>query len=224
MTLKAVLFDFDDTLIDVSASREARAQRAHQRLTAHGVEVRWNAFWRSINDLDEGGFYSKGMVGAIQDLGLAGTALGDECIGFWAFKGTEDLIALSTGCTDCLDELKERYTLGVITNGAEDFQKHKFAYTGLQSYFDLFLPSGEVGVQKPDPRILHIALERLELRPDEAVFIGDHLDLDIICAQRAGVRSIWYNPKRRPHEFPGIIPDATVRHLGELTVAIEMLA
>lgn len=223
MTIKAVLFDLDDTLLDTSSSRLERAQRAHKRLLEHGINVRWSAFWYTINDLDAGGFYSKGMIGAIRELGLTGTDLGDECIGYWAFQGTEDLIALSPGCTDCLESLHGRYQLGVVTNGPEDFQKHKFAYTGLEKYFDLFLPSGAAGVQKPDPRILRMALERLGVLPNEAVFIGDHLDLDVICALDAGVRSIWYNPKFRPHEFPHIIPDATVRRLQDLPNLLEKL-
>ena len=223
MTIKAVLFDFDDTLIDVSASREERALRAYRRLRAEGVNVGWRAFWRSINDLDAGGFYSKGMRGAIQDLGLHATALGNECIGIWFFNGAEDLIALSIGCTDVLDTLRERFRLGIVTNGVADTQRHKFEHSGLQAYFELFLPSGEVGVQKPDPRILHIALDRLGVQADEAVFIGDHLDLDVICALDAGVRSVWYNPGRKPHEFSGIIPDATIRHLSELPAVLERL-
>jgi putative hydrolase of the HAD superfamily len=223
-TIKAVLFDFDDTLIDVTASREERARRAYRRLRAEGVNVSWGAFWRSINDLDEGGFYRRGMEAAVRDLGLHGTALGDECTGFWVFRGAEELLALSTGCTDLLDVLHERYRLGVITNGPSATQRHKFEHTGLQDYFELFLPSGEVGVHKPEPEIFRIALERMQLEPSEAVFVGDHLDLDIIGAQRAGMRGVLYNPGNRRMRDPYITPDAVIRSLDELPGVLEALA
>ncbi len=224
MTLKAVLFDFDDTLIDVSASRQERARRAHTRLREEGIAVSWGAFWHVINELDEGGFYSKGMPGAIRELGLHSTELGQECVGLWFFQGAEDLLAISPGCTAALDVLSARYRLGVVTNGPAETQRHKFDHTGLHDYFELFLPSGEAGVHKPDPQILRIALDRLGLQPHEAVFIGDHLDLDVICALDAGVRAIWYNPRRRRSHYPYIVPDAVIHGLDELPDLIEKLS
>lgn len=221
MTIKAVLFDMDDTLIDVAASQEERVRRAYRRLLDEGVEVDWRSFWYAVNDLDEDGFYRRGMRAAIDDLGLLGTALGDECEGFWYFRGAEDLLSLTTGCTDVLDVLRTRYRLGVVTNGPAETQRHKFEHIGLQDYFELFLPSGEAGVHKPDPRILHIALERLGLMAQEAVFVGDHLDLDVICAQRAGMRGILYNPGRRRPYHPWIVADAVVHRLEELPEVLE---
>lgn len=219
--IKAVLFDFDDTLIDVSASRQERALRAYRRLQAEGVQVGWYTFWHSINDLDEDGFYRRGMAAAMRDLGLEKTPLGDECEGFWYFRGAEDLLTLAPGCTNVLDVLKVRYRLGVVTNGPGATQRHKFAHTGLEGYFDLFLPSGEAGVQKPDPEIMHIALDRLGVQASEAVFVGDHLDLDVVCALDAGMRAVWYNPYGRPSGYPYIVPDAVVRRLADLPGIID---
>jgi putative hydrolase of the HAD superfamily len=222
--IRAVLFDLDDTLIDVTKSRQERAQRALTRLRSEGVKVGWGTFWNSINDLDEGGFYRRGMGRAIEDLGLHETPLGNECVGLWSFKGAEDLLTLSVGCADTLELLKPRYRLGVVTNGPMDTQRHKLEHAGLQDYFELFLPSGEVGVHKPDPQILQIALRRLGLRPYEAVFVGDHLDLDVICAHRAGMRGILYNPGLRRPRHPSIEPDAMIRSFDELAGVLEKWA
>ena len=221
--IKAVLFDFDDTLIDVTASRHERARRAHTRLREHGVNVSWSAFWHSINALDESGFYRRGMEPVIRDLGLDTTALGNECVGYWVFRGAEDLLMLSPGCRDMLDVLRVRYRLGIVTNGPAESQRHKFEHTGLQKYFEFFLPSGEVGVEKPAPEIFRIALERLDLVPDEAVFVGDHLDLDIIGAQRAGMKAIWYSGAAKRPDDPFIIPDATIHRLEDLPALLETL-
>jgi putative hydrolase of the HAD superfamily len=222
MTLKAVLFDFDDTLVETSGSREERARRAHQRLTDAGHQVGWSAFWRSVNEFQSDG-YRRGVSPVMRDLGLEGTPLARECIDLWFFKGCEELIWLSPGCVEVLHELRQRFMLGIITNGVEDAQKHKFAHTGLEEFFDVFLPSGEVGIHKPDPRIFHIALERLGMLAHEAVFVGDNLDLDIGGSQRVGMSGIWDNPRRRPNDFYDIVPDATIRHLSELPTVIERL-
>ena len=224
MAIKAVLFDFDDTLIDTSASREERIRRAYDRLHAEGIPVAWNTLWHAINDLDEDGFYRRGMEGAMDDLRLTGTTLGDECIGLWRFEGAEDLIVPSDGCIGCLEALTPHYRLGVLTNGPEASQKHKFAHSGLSEYFQFFLPSGEAGVQKPDPAFYHIALDRMGVTPAEAVFVGDHLDLDITGAHQAGMPGILYNPDNRRRPDPYIVPDAVLRHFGELPGVIERLA
>ena len=163
------------------------------------------------------------MPPVIRDLGLESTALGRECIDLWFFKGCEDLVTLSSGCTGLLDELRQRYRLGVITNGPAEVQQHKFDHTGVSEYFEMFLPSGEVGVEKPDPRIFHIALDRLGLAPREAIFVGDHLDLDVMGAQRAGMKAVWYNPQRWPSEFPHIVPDAEIGRLQDLMAVLTRL-
>jgi putative hydrolase of the HAD superfamily len=222
MTLKAVLFDFDDTLVDTSGSREERARRAHRRLLDDGHEVAWSPFWRSVNALAGDG-YRRGMTPVMRDLGLEGTALGRECIDLWFFKGCEDLVSLSQGCFDLLDDLRHTYRLGIITNGPADVQSHKFDHTGLSEYFELFLPSGELGIHKPDPRIFHVALERLGIGPHEAVFIGDHLDLDVTGAQRAGLPAVWYNPNRWQSEHPLVVPEAEISRLADLPGVLSKL-
>lgn len=223
MTLRAVLFDFDDTLCDVSISREERARRAYERVVAAGYTVNWRRFWHAINALDVDGFYRRGMEGVIRDLGLEETPLGRECIGLWAFRGAEDLIHVREGCIETLQVLSGRYRLGVITNGPEAGQRHKFEAAGLQDHFELFLTSGAAGVLKPDPAIFHQALSRMNLQPSEAVYIGDHLDLDVIGAQDAGMRAIWFDPGNR-HRFRHIVPDATIRRLADLPAVLKTWA
>jgi HAD superfamily hydrolase (TIGR01450 family) len=48
-----------------------------------------------------------------------------------------------------------------------------------------------VSMGKPEPTMLQLLLERLQLRPEQAAMIGDRLDTDIACAHRAGVGKIF---------------------------------
>lgn len=56
-------------------------------------------------------------------------------------------------------------------------------------FFETVVISGDVGVQKPDPRIMYIALDALGLRPEETVYIGDSAE-DMEAAHAAGMRRI----------------------------------
>lgn len=55
--------------------------------------------------------------------------------------------------------------------------------------------SSDVGVRKPDPAILRMALERLKADAASAVFIGNDWAEDIVGAQRAGIRAIYLDER-----------------------------
>ena len=45
-----------------------------------------------------------------------------------------------------------------------------------------------MGVEKPDPRIFHLALKELGVKPGEAVHVGDFYQVDVLGARKAGLR------------------------------------
>ncbi|HTO12064.1 MAG TPA: HAD family hydrolase [Candidatus Binatia bacterium] len=68
------------------------------------------------------------------------------------------------------------------------------AHLGLAKDLEFVIDSSRVGVEKPDPRIFHLALERAGLRPDEAVYVGDLYSIDVVGARAAGMRAILMDP------------------------------
>ena len=90
-----------------------------------------------------------------------------------------------------LPYLKKKYKLAVINNGnsiASNYWKEKFNF----EIFDLFINSAEEGIRKPDPRIFLITCKRLEVKPEECLFMDDSFD-NIKVAQKLGMKSIWWN-------------------------------
>jgi putative hydrolase of the HAD superfamily len=65
---------------------------------------------------------------------------------------------------------------------------------GLLPYLDFVLDSAVVGVEKPDPRIFGMALERAGIGPSEAVFVGDLYSIDVLGARAAGLSAILLDP------------------------------
>jgi putative hydrolase of the HAD superfamily len=114
-----------------------------------------------------------------------------------------------------LEALRGRVRLAVVTNGMEDHQRSKLDAAGLTEMFDAVVTSGAVGVSKPDPHIFHAALERLGCRPADAVMVGDHPLRDVAGAQQAGLRGVWID--RDGGDDRGVVPDARITELGELT-------
>ena len=51
-----------------------------------------------------------------------------------------------------------------------------------------------MGVEKPDPRIFQIALERAGLEPSEAAYVGDLYSIDVLGARAAGLHAVLMDP------------------------------
>ncbi|MBE3134906.1 MAG: HAD-IA family hydrolase [Acidobacteria bacterium] len=83
---------------------------------------------------------------------------------------------------------------------------------GLLSRLDLVVDSFEEGVEKPDPRLFRIALEKAGARPESTVHIGDLYHVDVVGARAAGLRAVLL-------DCDDLYPDCDcprVRTLGEL--------
>jgi putative hydrolase of the HAD superfamily len=63
------------------------------------------------------------------------------------------------------------------------------AGVGLGGAVDAVVTSATVGAEKPDPAIFSAALERIGRRPEEALFVGDSLETDVLGARAAGMRA-----------------------------------
>lgn len=114
-----------------------------------------------------------------------------------------DYQVLMPGVRKVLPLLKEKYVLGVLTNGDEKLQKRKVSKTRINKYFDVIIASGEYGIHKPDPKIFQIAADRMGLKPEKVAFIGDTFATDIQGAVNAGMVPIWFEYERRNiSEYP----------------------
>jgi len=93
-----------------------------------------------------------------------------------------------------VNTIKKHMKVAIITNGSTQRQKAKLLNTGINSCFDIILISEEVGISKPDKRIFELALEKLNLQPEDVLFIGDDIEKDIGGCQSANIKGVWFNP------------------------------
>lgn len=88
---------------------------------------------------------------------------------------------------------------------------------GLSRYFETVVVSSVEGIWKPDSRLFGVALERMNVRPAEALSVGDHVERDIEAAYDAGMQGILVD---RFDDYPQFRP--RVGDLDELTTWIEL--
>lgn len=93
-----------------------------------------------------------------------------------------------------VNTIKRDVKVAIITNGSTQRQKAKISNTNLNSCFDMIIISEEVGFSKPDKLIFELALNKLNVQPEDALFVGDDLEKDIGGCQNVNMKGIWFNP------------------------------
>jgi HAD superfamily hydrolase (TIGR01549 family) len=172
--LRAVLFDWDGTLVD-SAELSYRCYVAV--FERFGVPFDRAAFART---------YSPDWYRTYRTLGL------DECHWpeadqMWQSHYATDSAALLPGARACLDRLRDaRLTLGVVTSGERERVEREQAALGLTGTFAVMVCGGETPERKPHPAPLLLALGRLGLAASGAAYVGDSPE-DVEMARAAGV-------------------------------------
>lgn len=79
--------------------------------------------------------------------------------------------------------------IGVVSNSEGRLQS-VFERIGILSWFEVVIDSHLEGVAKPDPRIFHIALERMGIAPEHAIYAGDLPEIDLVGANAAGMHAV----------------------------------
>lgn len=118
-----------------------------------------------------------------------------------------------------LSRLEESgYRLGLISN-FEGWLQNVLIEQELGESFDVSVISGIEGVEKPDPRIYEIAIERAGIDPRRAVHIGDSMRMDVQPAREVGLNVVLL-------DRVGRYPDAgcpTIATLEELPALVSKL-
>jgi putative hydrolase of the HAD superfamily len=195
MMISCVLFDLDNTLTDRAASIGQFAQcfftdfrsALHEGITLDVVR-------QVMLISDSGGYRPKEtMFAEVQSVLHWRTTPDIPTIADYWYRQSPLCMQVRPGIEATLDALQQRgYRLGIVTNGKTVVQNATLDAIDLRHYFGPVIISEAAGVRKPDPRIFHLALSRLQTRPHNAVFVGDHPQADVDGARNAGLHAVWF--------------------------------
>ena len=94
----------------------------------------------------------------------------------------------------CLNELKRRgMPMGIVsqnTDTNEEFRNLALRVEGIEHYFSVIVTSESAGHDKPDPRLFLAAADAAGVVPQQALFVGDKLDMDVNGAAAAGMQAV----------------------------------
>ena len=122
-----------------------------------------------------------------------------------------------------LDELKGKYQLVLLTNGAPSLQNLKLEITPeIVPYFDHIIISGDFGKGKPDASIFEFVMDKAQVTKDDGIMVGDNLMTDILGSSRVGMKNVWINRENKPQN-PDVIPTYEVTSLTEFLRLVKTL-
>ena len=234
MMVRAVLFDLDDTLFDhQGCSRDALAsvQQCHDTLGAMPMAELERLHSAILEEL-----HGDVMLGRVpleearrerfrRLLAVTGATPGEELVAAAAAAYRDryrEVRRAIRGADALLASVGRRARVGIVSNNLLDEQLDKLRVCGLEGLIETVVVSEEVGVSKPDPAIFHVALERLQCSAEEAVMVGDSWAADIAGARAAGIRAVWFNPRRLPLP-PGERPVPQIASLDPTVTTLELI-
>ncbi len=199
--VKAVLFDFDDTLQSRPAAYKRYADRFVKRhfptLSPAEQEKRALEMWHRNGD---------GHAHVNGSKYIPYPDYFQELIDLWGWKNPPTIDELTAECRqvlasetvlfddtrETLETLRQKGVLvGLITNGYSSMQGRKLDIAGIRPLLDLSVVSGDEGIRKPDPEIFRRAAARLGVSTADCVYVGDHPYYDLSGATEAGMRVIY---------------------------------
>ncbi|MFQ6124946.1 MAG: HAD family hydrolase [Candidatus Heimdallarchaeota archaeon] len=226
--IKGVLFDFDETLLDsYIGAKKAWSEVAKliqeflcEKGISHELDHLRTEIEQIANAMNRKRQYNRDEWWKLLISRKTRSLPPKEFFTHVTEKYFESLIKGSALYPDTLSTLRylkgQGYRLGLLTDTdhVKAMKWRRIKLSGLGKWFKAIVVSGEEGIKaKPDPDSFRLLARRLNLRPEDCVFIGDKTYLDIKGAKAARMTTILI--KRREWDCP-VDPDFIVETLQEL--------
>ena len=222
--VKAILFDFGQTLVNsASGFREAEKiakMRLFQDLQDQKSVKSWDTFLPVYRQLrkefhQQSNFSRPALWQAVyrQFAGTGESRLLTQWEGdYWDTVKTHTQPFPEVNAV--LDQLRQTYRLGLITNtqGQKTTGTHRIAlFPQLETFFEIVIVAGEGGVPpKPDPSPFQQALSLLGIEPAQSIYVGDDWRIDVCGSKAVGMQPVWLKHHLVARNWPAGDPHVAV--------------
>jgi len=173
---RAILFDFDGTLLDSFRAH----YRAYEKMFAeYGIAIDQESFVKR---------YVPDWQSTYRAFGLAEEHWADANA-LWRRVNALEEAPLRDACMSVLAALQPHWRLGMVSSGSHGRVWEDLRRTGLDAHMEVVMTGNDVTERKPSPEGILQALEKLGVPASRAVYVGD-TPIDQQTAAAAKVRFI----------------------------------
>ncbi len=227
MKIQAILFDLDDTLWPVAPVIQHAEQTLQNWIAQHYPAVSqaydlaaWRQRRHALIATDPRFSYDLWalrltlLTQVFAEFGIPAYAAEQAMA---VFAHARNQVEFYPDVPDGLQNLAKLFRLGSVSNGFADLHA-----IGLAHHFEVMLAAHQVGCAKPAPEIFCQALRKLSLSPEQIVFVGDDVLLDVAGAQAVGMQTAWMrrHPATQP-AHPEIRADFEIQNLHDLLKLLQ---
>ena len=199
--IKAILFDFGQTLVDAADGFRTAEKEAQSKLFANMSLTLHDDFMDN---------YRRIRKALHAESNFSRISLWREVYFYYCLKHDDSLLenweteywemvkaktTLFPETIRVLKDLSSHYQLGLISNtqGQRLSGTHRLSqFPDLENYFQEIIIAGEDSIApKPDPQPFRLCLYALNLKPAEAVYVGDDFRIDVCGAKDVGLHAVW---------------------------------
>lgn len=201
MSLRAIFFDIDDTLFSTSTFAERARENSVDAMIAMGVRCGREMLLRELEEVvhEFSSNYEHHYDKLISRLPIECTiGLNVPLIvaaGVVAYHETKFRELSSYDDVTEVLRILAGYPLilGIVSSGLTLKQMEKLIRLKVYPFLNpsAILISDQVGINKPNPKLYHRAVERVGVETGEALYVGDHPVHDIDAANAAGLITVW---------------------------------
>jgi putative hydrolase of the HAD superfamily len=183
LPFRAILFDLDNTLVELIDAKRHACGMVTRFIGLEDNGELFEYFRRAVHHFESHEHLRDYLV----DRGLTGGDLFLRCMHIHEEEKLDHVQAYD-GVAETLAYLRERgFRLAVVTDAYQEGARARLERTGLLGYVDQLVTTEMTGRKKPDPSPFLLALELLEVLPEEAIIVGDSLRREIAPGNQLGI-------------------------------------
>ena len=216
--IKAILFDLDNTLVDFLRLKSVCSEQAVDAMIDAGLKISRKKALDMIYEIYDQTTMEDDKVFQKLLRKLSGKI--DYRIlthGIIAYrKAKMGFISPYPGTKQTLIRLKEKgFKLAIVTDAPRMKAWNRLCSMSLDDFFDIVVCFEDTGKLKPNKEPFLLALKRLKLKPNQAIYVGDNPNRDIKGAKKAGIKTIYasYGNKRT---IKAIKPDYVINNIRDI--------
>ena len=193
-TVKGVVFDLDNTLLDFMQMKEFAVKAAIKGMIEAGLLIDEDQSYKEIISIYEKfGWENQEVFNVFIDKQLGYIEHKFLAAGIVAYRRAREanLMAYPNVHKTLMALAKMGIKLSVVSDAPSREAWLRLYYLNLYHYFDVVVTFDDSGERKPSPKPFLLSLESLKLKPEETIMVGDWPERDVVGAKQIGMKTAF---------------------------------
>ena len=194
LMIKGVVFDLDNTLLDFMKMKEFAVKAAIKSMIEAGLEVdEEKSYSEIISIYEQFGWENQKVFDVFLEKSIGHVDNKFLAAGIVAYRRAREanLMAYPNVNKTLMALAKSAIKMGLVSDAPSREAWMRIYYLNLYHFFDVVITLDDSGEKKPSAKPFQMALDRMGLRPEETVMIGDWPERDVVGAQQIGMKTAF---------------------------------